>query len=145
METLPRDETGRLIERPEIRTDNGSGYISREFREVLAEHELAHQRIKPHCPEENGLMERAYRTLREALDGQELSDRQQAEPVLKHVIGWYNHERLHRALGYLRPVDYYRGDPAALTELRRQKLATARHQRKEANLRLRQRTLPLGA
>ena len=48
------------------------GYVSREFREVLAEHELAHQRIKPHCPEENGLMERAYRTLREALDGQEL-------------------------------------------------------------------------
>ena len=143
VETLPRDATGRLLERPEIRTDNGSGYVSREFREVLAEHELAHQRIKPHCPEENGLMERAYRTLREALDGQELCDRPQAEPVLKQVIGWYNHERLHRALGYLRPVDYYRGDPAALAEVRRQKLAAARHHRKEANLRLRQRTLPL--
>ena len=55
-------------------------------------------------------MERAYRTLREALEGQELSDRPQSEPVLKHVVGWYNHQRLHRALGYLRPVDYYRGD-----------------------------------
>ena len=61
------------------------------------------------------------------------------------MIGWYNDERLHRALGYLRPIDYYRGDPAALTKLRRQKLAAARHQRKEANLRLRQRTLPLPA
>ena len=40
---------------------------------------------------------------------------------------------------------YLKEYPAALTELRRQKLATARHQRKEANLRLRQRTLPLQA
>ena len=31
------------------------------------------------------------------------------------MIGWYNKERLHRA-GYLRPVDYYRGDPAARTK-----------------------------
>ncbi|MDX1948477.1 MAG: hypothetical protein SFU86_24035 [Pirellulaceae bacterium] len=42
-------------------------------------------------------------------------------------------------------MDYYRGDPAALTEVRRCKLAAARHQRKEANLCLRQRTLPLEA
>ena len=89
-------------------------------------------------------MERAYRTLREALDGHELSDRQQGELVIAGVIRWYNDQRLHRALGYLRPVDYYRGDPAALIEARRHKLATARHHRKEANLRLRQRTLPLG-
>lgn len=143
VETLPRDAEGKLLARPEIRTDNGSGYISREFRQVLAEHELAHQRIKPHCPEENGLMERANRTLREALEGEELSDRPTAERVLSRVTGWYNDERLHRALGYLRPVDYYHGDPAALIEARRRKLVTARHQRKEANLRLRQRTLPL--
>ncbi len=128
-----------------MRTDNGRGYVAREFREVLSEHELAHQRIKPHCPEENGLMERAYRTLRAALDGQELSDGREAETGLKQVIDWYNHKRLHRALGYLRPVDYYRGDPVALTEVRRHKLAAARHHRKEANLRLRQRTMPLQA
>jgi len=46
-------------------------------------------------------------------------------------------------LGYLRPVDYYRGNPAALHEARRQKLRQARHRRKEANLGLEQRTLPL--
>lgn len=145
VETLPRDAAGKLLARPEIRSDNGSGYVSREFRQVLAEHELTHQRIKPHCPEENGLMERAYRTLREALEEEEWTDRPGAERVLERVTGWYNAERLHRALGYLRPVDYYRGDPAALIEVRRHKLAAARHHRKEANLSLRQRTLPLYA
>ena len=54
---------------PRMRSDNGSCYVSREFRGVLDEHGLGHQRIKPHCPEENGIIERSNRTLREALDG----------------------------------------------------------------------------
>jgi hypothetical protein len=50
----------------------------------------------------------------------------------------YNTERLHSALGDLRPIDYYRGEPQQLHEARRRKLAEARHQRREANLKVRQ-------
>ena len=128
---------------PRVRSDNGSCYISREFRGVLDEHHLGHQRIKPHCPEENGIIERSNRTLREALEGEDLNDLLQARDVIGRIIDWYNTERLHSALGYLRPIDYYRGDPAKLHEQRRRKMAEARHQRKEKNLQLRQRTLPL--
>ena len=128
---------------PRVRSDNGSCYISREFRGVLDEHRLGHQRIKPHCPEENGVIERSNRTLREALEGEELRDLYQARDVIARIVHWYNTERLHSALGYLRPIDYYRGEPDALHAARRQKLATARQQRKETNLKLRQRQLPL--
>ena len=128
---------------PEIRSDNGSCYISRDFRTVLDENGLSHTRIKPHCPEENGIMERTNRTFREALDGEELTDLYQSRDVMKRIIDWYNHERLHRALGYLRPIDYYRGDPARLKEVRRRKMAEAKHRRRETNLKLRQPTLPL--
>jgi putative transposase len=128
---------------PEVRSDNGSCYISRDFRGVLDEHGLTHNRIKPHCPEENGIMERANRTFREALDGEELTGLYQAREVMKRIIDWYNGERLHSALGYLRPIDYYRGDPDELKELRRRKMASARHRRRETNLELRQPTLPL--
>lgn len=128
---------------PHVRSDNGSCYISREFRGVLDEHGLGHRRIKPHCPEENGIIERSNRTLREALEGEELTDLLQARDVLARIIHWYNTERLHSALGYLRPIDYYRGDPAALHEARRHKLSEARHRRREKNLKLRQPTLPL--
>ena len=30
IETLPRDERGELLARPEVRSDNGSGYLSKE-------------------------------------------------------------------------------------------------------------------
>lgn len=128
---------------PRLRSDNGSCYISREFRGVLDEHGLGHQRIKPHCPEENGIIERSNRTLREALEGEELTDLWQARDILGRIIRWYNTERLHSALGYLRPIDYYRGDPTMLHEARRRKMAEARHRRREKNLKLRQPTLPL--
>jgi transposase InsO family protein len=142
LETLPVDAEGRLVETPQMRSDNGSCFISREFGGVLEAHGLIHRRIKPHCPEENGLMERANRTLSEALEEEELTDYLQATKVISRLVGWYNAERLHSALGYLRPVDYYRGRPEAMYAERRQKLAAARHRRRERNLHLRQPTLP---
>jgi transposase InsO family protein len=145
IEKLLRERGGEIPMKgmPRLRSDNGSCYISREFRGVLDEHGLHHNRIKPHCPEENGVVERSNRTLREALEGEELTDLLQARSVIARIIEWYNTERLHSALGYLRPMDYYRGDPGALHEARRRKMAEARHRRREKNLKLRQPTLPL--
>jgi hypothetical protein len=88
-------------------------------------------------------MERANRTIGEALEGEDLTDYLQARKVIARLIGWYNLEQLHSALGFLRPVDYYRGKPEELYAVRRRKLAEARHRRREKNLELRQPTLPL--
>jgi transposase InsO family protein len=143
IETLPKGPDGKPTTTPEIRSDNGSCYISKEFRAVLQENGLAHHRIQPHCPEENGLMERANRTLREGLDGEELTDLLTAERVIARLVCRYDEERLHSALGYLPPREFYRGDPPRRFEERRTKLSQARHRRRERNLQLRQGTLPL--
>jgi len=145
IDTLPKGEDGLPLAKPLIRSDNGSGYVSKEFKIVLKENGLDHQRIKPHCPEENGVIERSNRTIREGLEGEELANVVQAQAVMTRLIRRYNEERLHSALGYLRPVDYYRGDPQAKYEARRQKLAQARHRRRESNLALEQGTLPYTA
>jgi putative transposase len=145
IDTLPKGADGQPLTKPEIRSDNGSGYISKEFKMVLKENGLGHHRIRPHCPEENGLIERVHRTLREELEGEALTNLLEAERVLGRIIQRYNDERLHSALGYLAPKDYYRGNPTARFEERRRKLAAARHKRREANLGLKQRTLPLEA
>jgi transposase InsO family protein len=139
---LPKTADGSRVT-PEIRSDNGPGYVSRDFRAVLQENGMTHQRIRPHCPEENGIIERAYRTLREELDGEAMTNYYSAQDALAKVIRRYNHERLHSALGYLRPIDYYRGDPERLHAERRIKLTAARHRRRECNLQLRQPTLPV--
>jgi putative transposase len=145
IDRLAKGADGQPLAKPVIQSDNGSGYIAREFLAVLAEHGLGHHRIKPHCPEENGTMERAYRTLREALEGEELTNLLQARDVLSRVVRWYNEERLHSALGYLPPVEYYRGNPRERHEDRRRKMFEARHHRKEKNLELRQRTIAFSA
>jgi len=145
IDTLPKGEDGKPVDKPEIRSDNGSGYLSKEFKVVLSENGLGHHRIKPHCPEENGLIERMHRTLREELDGEALTNLLAAEKVLGRIVRRYNEVRLHSALAYLTPADYYRGNPMERYAARRTKLAQSRHQRKEKNLELQQRTLPFAA
>jgi hypothetical protein len=44
-------------------------------------------------------------------------------------VCYYNEQRLHSVLHYLRPIDYYRGDPQALLAQRNEKLAAAVEQR----------------
>lgn len=138
-------ETLGLAREPVIQTDNGSGYVSHEFKRVLTEHGLTHVRIRPHCPEENGLVERAHRTFAEVIDEMEFRDVEDARVQIADIARWYNEERLHSALYFLRPVDYYRGKPAPMLEERRRKLAEARHRRKERNLEIKQQTLAFEA
>ena len=145
IETLPKNADGKPTTTPEIRSDNGSCYISKEFRVVLEENGLGHHRIQPHCPEENGLMERANRTLRETLEEEEPSNLLEAEALMIKIVRRYNEVRLHSALGYLPPREFYRGEPSRRFEERRVKLFQARHRRRERNLELRQGTLPLKA
>lgn len=71
-----------------------------------------------------------------------MQDSAQAKAVIAAIIDHYNHHRLHSSLNFLRPVDYYRGNPDALLAERRAKLETARELRKQENLKLRQRRLP---
>jgi putative transposase len=145
IDTLPKGSDGKPLAKPEIRSDNGRSYLSKEFKMVLAENGLGHHRIQPHCPEENGLIERMHRTLREELAGEEMTNLLAADKVLARIVRRYNEERLHSALGYLTPADYYRGSPEERYAARRIKLAHARHARKEKNLELEQRTLGFSA
>jgi len=62
-----------------------------------------------------------------------LEDFYQARDLLEEWVRYYNEERLHSALNYLRPADYCRSNPETLLAERKRKLKTAALRRKEVN------------
>ena len=88
-------------------------------------------------------MERANRTLGEGLEGEERSNFLELERIVVRLRRWDNEERLNGALSYLRPLEFYCGDPPHRFEKRRVKLFQTRHRRREKKLILHQETLPL--
>jgi transposase InsO family protein len=128
--------------RPDIQSDHGSGFIAREFAETLSQTGVTHTKIRPHTPTDNAEIERYHRTIGERIDEEHLENLTQAKAAIGGIIGAYNSVRLHSALSFLRPVDYYRGNPEALLAERRRKLQAARELRKQENIKLRQRLLP---
>jgi len=60
------EKAGRIHGLPtKVRTDNGKQFVCQEFRALCKKHGLVHTRIRPGHPEENGVVARFKRTLRE--------------------------------------------------------------------------------
>jgi len=120
--------------RPRIVRDNGSQFVSKEWREVIRHFEVEEIPIRVRHPESNGRIERYHRSVREeAFGDDEKEDYYQARDLLDQWVKYYNHERLHSALNYLRPRDYYMGNPVVLMAERKKKLTEAAIRRKSLN------------
>ena len=116
--------------RPRLVHDNGSQLVAKEWRQLVAQFELVDIATKVRHPESNGRIERYHRSVREeALTDQTLLHYGQAKEVITRWVQFYNEQRLHAALQYLRPADYYRGDPPALLAERQHKLTEAAQRR----------------
>lgn len=117
-----------------IQSDNGSCYISSEYRTLLSRAQVEHRRIHPACPNENAEIERYHRTLRELLDPGEANDFQELGKLVKERIDYYNYTRYHSAIGYVPPAAKYTGKAEKIIEERKRKLEKARKKRIEENI-----------
>jgi putative transposase len=118
---------------PEVVTDNGSQFTAAEFRHLVRLFALEHIRIRTYHPQSNGVVERFHRSTREELGDQVPRNLSQARAIIAQWVAHYNTERLHAALGYLPPAEYYQGNPAARQAERQLKLAAARQRRRATN------------
>lgn len=84
-----------------IITDNAWSYRhGNKLRQLLADRDIKHKFIKPHCPWQNGKVERFNRTLAtEWAYRQVFTTNAERTAALPDFLDYYNHRRRHTALG----------------------------------------------
>lgn len=91
-------------------TDNGSQYISKDFKGFIKDSGLKHIRTSVAYPQSNGKIERFHRTIKsEKIRVSSFVDIKDARDQINTYINDYNDERLHSAIDYLTPNDVFNG------------------------------------
>jgi len=89
-----------------IRSDNGLVFGSKRFQETIKRYKLFQEYITPYTPEQNGLVERFFRTLKEECIWQHnFKTYNEAYSIIADWMENYNFKRLHSALGYRTPAE----------------------------------------
>lgn len=107
-------------------TDNGSQFISKDFRELVSLLEMEQTFTGTAHPQSNGKLERFHRTFKsEHVRQSAYFGGQDAIKRMGKWIRYYNEERLHSTLCYLPPDDVFCGRMGMRLAERREKLHTA--------------------
>lgn len=119
---------------PMIIHDNGSQFISKDFKNLLFENGCLDIKTKVRHPWTNGKAERFIGLLRqESLRVESPSYYAQAQKVIEEYVEYYNKQRYHSGIKYLKPVDVFTGRDKIILEERQEKLKRARLARIEKN------------
>jgi putative transposase len=96
-------------DRTMLLSDNGAGYISRQFGEYLGLVGIRHILASPYHPQTNGKIERYHRTLKGELSLMPYEMPGELEEAIRAFIDYYNYQRYHEGLGDVTPYDVYTG------------------------------------
>ena len=119
---------------PRIISDNGSQFISKDFKEFIRYSGFTHVRTSIAYPQSNGKLERFHGTIkREAIRKNSYLSIEDARERIAFYIDYYNTERLHSAIYYLTPEDVMQGRSKSRLEERQDKLDKAREARVKRN------------
>ena len=91
---------GRVPEPFLLRSDNGLVFTSRKYTQLVRSYGLKQEFITPHCPQQNGMVERVIRTLKEqCVHRHRFESLKHASRIIADWIQFYNHKRPHQSLG----------------------------------------------
>jgi putative transposase len=91
-----------------LRSDNGLVFTSRAYTRIVRSYGLRQEFITPHCPQQNGMIERVTRTLKEqCVHRHRFKIQQHASRIIGEWIRFYNTRRPHQALGMRTPAMAY--------------------------------------
>jgi putative transposase len=119
-------------ERPRLLTDNGSCYISDEFKKFIVKEDLGHVKGAPYHPQTQGKIERYHRTMKNVVKLENYYFPDQLRAALESFVQYYNNERYHESLDNLTPADVYKGrDREIMIRRHLTKMETLKERRKQ--------------
>lgn len=136
------DRTGMtevpVADRTSLLNDNGSGYVSRAFRDYLHLVGIRHILAAPYHPQTNGKLERYHQTLKRDVNQVPYEVPSDLEEALEAFVSYYNYRRYHKALGNVTPVDVIEGKREWILQRRREVKAQTIERRRSHNRTLRE-------
>lgn len=89
-----------------LRSDIGLVFTSRIYTRLVRSYGLNQEFITPRCSQQNGMVERLIRTIKEqCVHRHRFEEQRHALRVLSDWIQFYNHRRPHQALGMNPPAE----------------------------------------
>lgn len=90
-----------------IRTDNGSQFVARLFRERLNSARIQNEYIRPGIPQQNAHIESFHNTVRNLVCSKyQFEDYDEAKSTLKRFYYTYNHKRIMKEILFCSPVEF---------------------------------------
>ena len=119
-----------IMQRPRLLSDNGSCYVSGEFRKYLNTQGIKHIRGAPYHPMTQGKIERYHRSMKNII---KLTNHYSPEELNKEIskfVEYYNQSRYHEGINNLTPADVYAGKgEQILTQRKKTKIRTMKKRR----------------
>ena len=92
-----------------LRSDNGLVFGAKSFTQLSRRYNVMQEYITPYTPEQNGMIERFFRTAKEELFWHyNLRDTDEAFRRFAEWVDYYHDDRPHSALGYQTPSEFRR-------------------------------------
>ena len=118
------DKTGMtevpVADRTNLLSDNGSGYVSRGFRDYLHLVGIKHILAAPFHPQTNGKLERYHQSIKWDVKQVPYEMPSALEAAIAAFVAYYNYRRYHKALGNVTPADMLNGRREQILQRRKQ-------------------------
>jgi len=120
-------------DRTVLLSDNGAGYLSRQFGEYLRLVGVRHIVASPYHPQTNGKIERYHRSLKGGIKQLPYDMPSELEKAIAAFIEYYNYQRYHEGLGNVTPYDVYTGMHLEILRKRKEAKSRTLKERKDYN------------
>jgi putative transposase len=122
-----------IEDRTVLLSDNGAGYLSRQFGEYLRLVAVRHIVASPYHPQTNGKIERYHRSLKSEINQLPYDMPGDLEKAIATFIEYYNYRRYHEGLDNVTPYDVYTGRHIGILQRRKEAKSRTLQVRKDYN------------